>query len=94
MWLLLRFTSCRIVWVGIGAEREASTALLSESTKHFFLLWMCSLSCLGILLSPILPGGLNLLKLLIRGEEGSLGNNLAVGPGASRKSAVLFGVQV
>lgn len=86
------FASCHITRVGIGAEGEASAALLSESIKHPFLLEMCSLSSSGILLSPALPWGLNLRRFLIRGQAGrkSGTHNLAVGPGASRKPGMLF----
>lgn len=52
---------------------------------------MCSLSCLGTLLSFTIPRGPNLLKLIIREEAGSAGNiTWQPEPGVSRNSLALF----
>ena len=80
---------------GFGAGGEMSTALLHESIKHVFLLYMCSLSCLGTLMSFTLCRGPNLLKLIIREEAGSVGNiTWQLEPGVSRNSLALFPILV
>lgn len=76
---------------GFGTGGEASSDLHSESIKHIFLLYMCSFSCMGTLLSFTIPRGPNLLKLIIREEAGSVGNiTWQPEPGVSRNSLALF----
>ena len=84
----------RQTW-GFGTGAEVSTALLHESIKHVFLLYVCSLSCLGTLMSFTLPRGPTVLKLIIWEEAGSVGNiTWQPEPGVSRNSLALFPILV